>query len=67
ADVPEEHVYQITKAMFENLPFLNNIHPATRDMALEKALDGLPIPLHAGAARYFQEQGIEIPEHLLEG
>jgi len=67
ADVPEEHVYQITKAMFENLPFLNNIHPATRDMALEKALDGLPMPLHPGAARYFEEQGLEIPEHLLEG
>lgn len=66
ADVPEEHVYQITKAMFENLPFLNNIHPATRDMSLEKALDGLPMPLHPGAARYFQEQGLEIPEHLLE-
>lgn len=67
ADVPDEHVYQITKAMFENLPFLNNIHPATRDMALESALDGLPMPLHPGAARYFQEQGLEIPEHLLEG
>ncbi|PAU75441.1 TAXI family TRAP transporter solute-binding subunit [Halomonas salipaludis] len=67
ADVPEEHVYQITKAMFENLPFLHNIHPATRDMALESALNGLPMPLHPGAARYFQEQGLEIPEHLLEG
>lgn len=67
ADVPEEHVYQITKAMFENLPFLNNIHPATRDMAVEKALDGLPMPLHPGAVRYFQEQGMQIPEHLLEG
>lgn len=67
ADVPDEHVYQITKAMFENLPFLNNIHPATRDMALETALDGLPMPLHPGAARYFREQGLEIPKHLLEG
>lgn len=67
ANVSEEHVYQITKAMFENLPFLNNIHPATRDMTLDTALDGLPMPLHPGAARYFREQGIEIPEHLLEG
>ena len=67
SDVPEEHVYQITKAMFENLPFLHNIHPATRDMALESALDGLPMPLHPGAARYFQEQGLDVPEHLLEG
>lgn len=65
-DVPEEHVYQITKAMFENLPFLNNIHPATRAMALTKAMDGLPMPLHSGAVRYFREQGLEIPEHLIE-
>ncbi|WP_423797159.1 hypothetical protein [Mycobacterium tuberculosis] len=27
------------------------MHPATRDMALEKALDGLPMPLHPGAPR----------------
>ncbi|EXJ12820.1 MULTISPECIES: TAXI family TRAP transporter solute-binding subunit [Nitrincola] len=65
ADVPEEHVYQITKAMYENLPFLNNIHPATRDMAIEKAIEGLPLPLHKGAARYLTEQGIDIPARLL--
>ncbi|SDL62053.1 hypothetical protein SAMN05661010_02119 [Modicisalibacter muralis] len=65
SDVPEEHVYAITKTMYENLPFLNNIHPATKAMALEKAIAGLPMPLHAGAARYFQEQGLEIPEHLM--
>ncbi|SDL42954.1 hypothetical protein SAMN05661010_01689 [Modicisalibacter muralis] len=65
ADVPEDHVYRITKTMYENLPFLNNIHPATKAMALEKAIAGLPMPLHPGAARYFQEQGLEIPERLL--
>jgi TRAP transporter TAXI family solute receptor len=64
ADVPDEDVYQITKAMYENLPFLNNIHPATKAMALEKALDGLPVPLHPGAARFFEEQGLEIPDTL---
>lgn len=65
ADVPEEHVYALTQAMYENLPFLNNIHPATKAMALEKAISGLPMPLHAGAARYFEEQGLEIPERLM--
>jgi TRAP transporter TAXI family solute receptor len=30
ADVPEEHVYQITKTVYENLPFLQAIHPATK-------------------------------------
>lgn len=52
ADVPEEHVYQITRTMFENLPFLRAIHPATNELTLETALSGLPLPLHPGALRY---------------
>ena len=64
-DVSEEDVYQITKTMYENLPFLNNIHPATKAMAIDKAIAGLPLPLHPGAARYFKEQGIEIPARLI--
>ena len=65
ADVPEEHVYQITKTIYENLPFLQAIHPATNAMSLEVAINGLPLPLHPGAARYYAEQGIEIPERLI--
>lgn len=64
ADVDEEHVYLVTKTVYENLPFLINIHPATDEMALEAALTGLPFPLHPGAARYYEEVGIEIPERL---
>ncbi|MFN3687895.1 TAXI family TRAP transporter solute-binding subunit [Salinarimonas sp.] len=64
ADVPEETVYLITQAMFENLPFLQAIHPATNEMNLETALDGLPLPLHPGALRYFEEAGLTIPDRL---
>ncbi|NRA98659.1 MAG: TAXI family TRAP transporter solute-binding subunit [Rhodobacteraceae bacterium] len=64
-DIPEEHVYQITKTVYENLPFLQAIHPATKAMAIEKAIAGLPLPLHPGAARYYSEQGIEIPDRLM--
>lgn len=65
ADVPEEDVYQIVKTMYANLPFLNNIHPATKAMALEKAISGLPMPLHPGAARFYREKGLEIPDRLI--
>ncbi len=65
ADVPEEHVYLFTKTVYENLAFLNAIHPATKAMAIEKAIAGLPVPLHPGAARYYQEVGMEIPERLI--
>lgn len=64
ADVDENHVYLLTKTIFENLPFLQAIHPATKAMDVNKALAGLPVPLHAGAARYFEEVGISIPEGL---
>jgi TRAP transporter TAXI family solute receptor len=63
-DIPEDDVYLITKTMYENLPFLQNIHAATKDMALEKAIAGLPVPLHPGAARFYEEQGVEIPDRL---
>ena len=64
-DVPEAHVYLFTKTVFENLPFLQAIHPATNAMSLEAALAGLPLPLHPGAARYFEEAGLDIPERLI--
>jgi len=65
ADLSEENVYMITKTIYENLPFLQAIHPATKAMAIEKAIAGLPLPLHPGAARYYKEVGVEIPESLM--
>jgi len=65
ADVDEDAVYQITKTIYENLNFLQAIHGATKAMAIEKAIAGLPMPLHPGAAKYYQEVGIKIPAHLL--
>lgn len=64
-DISEEDVYQLTKAIYENLPFLQGIHKATKAMAIEKAIAGLPVPLHPGAARYYKEMGINIPEALM--
>ncbi len=63
--VSEETIYLITKTIYENLPFLNNIHKATKAMSLERAISGLPVPLHPGAAKYYKEMGIEIPAELM--
>lgn len=65
ASVDENHVYLLTKTMYENLPFLQAIHPATKAMAIENALAGLPVPLHPGALRYYKEMGLEIPDRLM--
>lgn len=65
ADTDEEAVYQITKTIYENLAFLHVIHAALSDTRLDKALIGLPIPLHPGALRYYREVGLKIPTRLV--
>jgi len=65
ADVDENHVYLLTKAIYENLPFLQAIHKATNAMEVSRAMAGLPVPLHPGAMKYYKEVGLEIPEHLM--
>lgn len=56
--VSEETAYQMTKLLFENLDRMQAAHSAAHDIDIEKAVEGLPIPLHPGAERYYREQGI---------
>ena len=56
--VSDETVYQMTKLLFENLPALEAAHAAAKQIKLENALDGMPLPLHPGAERYYKEAGL---------
>lgn len=58
ADVPEERVYQMTKAVFENLDALAGVHPAFGKMSVDTVLNGFGSPLHPGALRYYREIGV---------
>jgi hypothetical protein len=58
SDLDDETVYQMTKALFENLDDMVAAHAAARAISLEKATQGLPIPLHPGAERYYKERGV---------
>lgn len=64
-DTPVQTVYLLTKTIYENLPFLHSVHKATLAMSLQKAIDGLPVPLHPGAAKYYKEMGLKIPARLI--
>jgi uncharacterized protein len=55
--VSEEVAYQMTKLMFDNLERLGNAHSAAKDIKLDGAAQGLPIPLHPGAERFYKEAG----------
>ncbi|AZV80882.1 TAXI family TRAP transporter solute-binding subunit (plasmid) [Parasedimentitalea marina] len=63
ANIDEELVYQITKAMWSNTArkLLDNGHPKGKAITLETALEGVEgigVPLHPGAERFYREAGL---------
>jgi uncharacterized protein len=58
AKVPDETVYQIAKAVFENFNEFKSLHPAFASLEPAKMIkDGNSAPLHPGAAKYYKEKG----------
>ena len=58
--VPDDVIYQFTKAMFTNIADIHASHAKGREINLDSALDGLTAPLHPGAAKYYKEMGIKV-------
>ena len=50
-------VYEITKAIYANTERLKAAHKLGEGITKESALEGMPIPLHPGAEKYFKENG----------
>lgn len=59
-DVDAELVYRITRALWNQnaRTLLDNGHVKGREIRLEHALNGLAIPLHPGAERFYRERGM---------
>jgi len=56
--VPEDVVYVVVKAVFENFDQFKKLHPAFANLKPEEMVkDGLSAPLHDGAAKYYKEKG----------
>ena len=58
SDLADDLVYNMTKSIFDNLPELAASHSAGKDIALARALEGMPVPLHPGSEKYFREKGL---------
>jgi TRAP transporter TAXI family solute receptor len=57
SDVSADLVYNLTKAIFQNLDILGEAHVKGKLVKMETALKGMPIPLHPGAEKYYKEVG----------
>ena len=59
-DLSEEVVYNLTKTLFEKAGDMT--HAKSKELDPEFAVQGVPCPIHPGAAKYYAEIGVEIPE-----
>lgn len=57
ADVSEDAVYELTKALFENQETLLAAHAKFGELSVETALNGIDVEFHPGAQKYYEEVG----------
>jgi hypothetical protein len=58
----EDQVYELTRVLYEQMNPDTVGHAVAAEIQLDTAIDGLgSVPLHPGAARYYEEQGVETP------
>lgn len=62
SETPEDLVYAVTTALWSNrtLSLLSEGHLQGRMITLKTALDGVSIPLHPGAERFYRERGMAV-------
>ncbi len=65
ADLPDDLVYQLVKAVFENQPRLVKATSAASDTLPQNVDKNTFLPFHPGAVRYYREIGRSIPEPLV--
>jgi len=58
ADIKDEVVYQLVKAVFDNFDAFRQLHPALNHLKKEDMLLGNSAPLHPGAIKYYKEHGL---------
>ena len=60
AEATEDDVYKLTAAIFDNIDAIKAENAKGGELSLENATNGMTVPFHAGAAKYFAEKGITV-------
>ncbi|MEA3284742.1 MAG: TAXI family TRAP transporter solute-binding subunit [Synergistota bacterium] len=62
ADLPEDLIYRITKTFWENVEEMHKVHSKCKLFTLDTATAGASVPVHPGAAKFYKEAGISVPD-----
>lgn len=57
-ELAEDTVYKLTKALFENKADIANAHAKGKELDAAYAVEGISIPFHKGAEKYYKEIGV---------
>ena len=60
ADASEDDVYNLTKAIFDNIDAIAAENAKGAELSIENATSGMTAPFHKGAAKYFAEKGVTV-------
>ncbi len=60
ADLDEDVAYTIVSTIYEGAADITELHAKGAELSLEFATDGIAVPFHAGAAKYFEEKGVTV-------
>ncbi len=60
ADLDDDAVYDLTAAIFDHTKEISNENAKGEELSVENATSGITVPFHTGAARYYEEHGIQV-------
>ena len=64
-DLPEDFIYEVTKATMENNDRMRSIHRSAETTIPENIVHNTVLPFHPGAARWYKENGYEIADDMI--
>lgn len=60
ATMDDETAYELTAAIFDHTEDIEKENAKGEELSLENATEGMTVPFHEGAARYYKEHGITV-------
>ncbi|WP_205325438.1 TAXI family TRAP transporter solute-binding subunit [Glycomyces sp. YM15] len=64
ADFPDDLAYELVEAMYGQVAMIDQVYEPGAPYFVPDSFANSPVPLHPGAVRYIEEQGLAVPDHL---